>query len=64
MSVKGKLRMLFLLLPLLAGALSGVPMRPEDIEKLMQMNQEEIVCVMAEDDESGKALEKIEKVCE
>ena len=51
MSIKGKLRMLFLYLPLLAGALSGVPMRPEDMEKLNDaLHQDTIVCVM-EDDE-------------
>ena len=54
MSIKGKLRMIFMYLPLLAGALSGVPMRPEDIEQLMDAtNREEIVQVMAEDDDIG-----------
>jgi hypothetical protein len=53
-SIKGKLRLMLLYLPLLAGALSGVPMRPEDIEQLMDAtNREEIVQVMPEDDEVG-----------
>jgi len=33
-SIKHKLRMLLLYLPLLAGSLSGVPMRPEDMDQL------------------------------
>lgn len=51
MSIKGKLRMLFLYLPLLAGALSGVPMRPEDMEKLNDaMHHDTIECVMPDDE--------------
>ena len=51
MSLKGKLRMLLLYLPLLAGALSGVPMRPEDMEKLNDaLHQEKIEYVMPEDE--------------
>ena len=54
MSIKGKLRLILLYLPLLAGALSGVPMRPEDMEQLMDAtNREEIVHVIPEDDEVG-----------
>ena len=59
-SIKHKLRMIFLYLPLLAGALSGVPMRPEDMEKLMSsMNQEQIVYVIPADDDIGDELRPV-----
>ena len=47
MSIKHKLRMLLLYLALLAGSLSGLPMRPEDMGQLMEaMNQERIEYVI------------------
>jgi len=46
--------MLLLYLPLLAGCLSGVPMRPEDIEELMDsMNRERVEYVMSEEEEDA-----------
>ena len=64
MSIKGKLRMIFLYLPLLAGALSGVPMRPEDMEKLMAaMNQQKIVYVIPKDeDNDDETVREIRKM--
>lgn len=61
MSIKHKLRMLLLYLPLLAGSLSGVPMRPEDVEELMRsMNQEQVVHVIPDDSSNGdEPLEKL-----
>jgi len=63
-SIKGKLRMIFLYLPLLAGALSGVPMRPEDMEKLMAaMNQQKIVYVIPKDeDNDDETVREIRKM--
>lgn len=60
MSIKGKLRMMFLYLPLLAGALSGVPMLPEDLEKLMNLTHEEVVCVMPSEDPEDDLLPVVE----
>lgn len=61
MSIKHKLRMLLLCLPLLAGCLSGVPMRPEDIEKLMNsMNRERIECVMFAEGEGGPIKDSLQ----
>ena len=46
--------MLLLYLPLLAGSLSGVPMRPEDMDQLMEaMNQERIELVIPDESETG-----------
>lgn len=47
MSLKRKLRTLLVCLPLLLGSMSGVPMRPEEVEELMQeMNEQQMVYVM------------------
>ena len=44
MSFKRRLRTLLFCLPLLFGALGGMPMRPEEIEELMDaMNQQKVV---------------------
>jgi hypothetical protein len=52
MSIKHRLRTLLVCLPLLMGAFSGMPMRPEEIEELMHnMNQQKIVVTV--DDEKG-----------
>ena len=59
MSLKQRLRMLLLCIPLLFGALGGMPMRPEEIEDLMHtMNQQKIV-VTVEDDGSSYKLPKL-----
>ena len=66
MSIKHKLRMLLLYLPLLAGSLSGVAMRPEDMDQLMEaMNQERIEYVIPDDSENGdETIGEINKVVE
>lgn len=54
MSIKRRLRTLFLGLPLLLGALSGMAMRPEEIEELMHsMNQQKIVVTIDDESENG-----------
>ena len=59
MPLKHRLRALLLCLPLLLGALGGMPMRPEEIEELMHaMNQQKIV-VTVEDDGNNYALPKL-----
>jgi hypothetical protein len=53
-SIKRRLRTLLLCLPLLLGAFSGMPMRPEGIEELMHhMNQQKIVVTIDEESENG-----------
>jgi hypothetical protein len=53
-SIKNRLRTLFLCLPLLLGAFSGMPMRPEEIEELMQsMNQQKIVVTVDDESQNG-----------
>jgi hypothetical protein len=52
-SIKHKLRTMILCLPLVLGALSGIAMRPEEIEELMHsMNQQKISYTIP--GESGK----------
>ena len=59
MSFKHRLRTLLLCLPLLLGALGGMPMRPEEIEELMHtMNQQKVV-VTVEDDGNNYELPKL-----
>ena len=54
MSNKHRLRTLLLCLPLLFGALGGMPMRPEEIEELMHsMNQQKITHNISENSENG-----------
>lgn len=54
MSIKYRLRTLFLCLPLLLGAFSGMPMRPEEIEELMHnRNQQKIVVTVDDESENG-----------
>jgi len=64
MSFKHKLRALLVCLPLLLGSFSGVPMRPEDIEELMQsMNQQKIVLTIPDESENGDdTIKKIRKL--
>jgi len=65
-SIKRKLRMLLLYLPLLAGSMSGVPMRPEDMDQILgTMNQERIEYVIPDDSENGDdTIKKIKKLIE
>ena len=52
--MKHKLRTLLVCLPLLVGSLSGVPMRPELIEEMMQsVNQPKIVHTIPDESENG-----------
>jgi hypothetical protein len=64
--IKHKLRMLLLYLPLLAGSLSGVPMRPEDMDQIMEaLNQERIEYVIPDDGENGDdTVKEVRKVIE
>ena len=66
MSIKHKLRMLLLYLPLLAGSLSGVPMRPEDTDQIMEaLNEEKIEYVIPDDSENGDdTIKEVKKVIE
>lgn len=64
-SIKGKLRMLCLCLPLLAGALSGVPMRPEDMEKLNDaLHRDTIVYVMPDEEPEDETRAEIRRMME
>ena len=64
MSIKHKLRMLLFYLPLLAGSLIGVPMRPEDMDQIMEtLNQERIEYVIPDDSENGDdTVKEVKKV--
>ncbi len=54
MSIKHRLRMLVLCLPLLMGAGFGMPMRPEEIEELMHSaNQQTITYTLPGDQETA-----------
>jgi hypothetical protein len=65
-SIKFKLRMLLLYLPLLAGSLSGVPMRTEDMNQMTEaLNQERIEYVIPEDSENGDdTIKQVKKMIE
>jgi hypothetical protein len=65
-SIKRKLRMLCLCLPLLAGALSGVPMLPEDMERLLEAaRQAQIEHVIPDEGESeDETIRQIKKLIE
>ena len=53
MSIKTRMRTLLLCLPLLLGAFAGMPMRPEEVEELMQsMNEQKISYVVQADGRS------------
>ena len=55
MSIKTKLRTALLCLPLLLGAFSGMPMRPEEVEELMHcMNQQKVVVTVSDESENGE----------
>lgn len=57
MSLKRKLRTLLVCLPLLLGSMSGVPMRPEEVEEFMQkMNEQQTVYVIPGEGENGDEL--------
>ena len=52
--MKHKLRALLLCLPLVVGSVIGAPMRPEQIEELMQaMSQQKISRTVADDNQNG-----------
>ena len=54
MSIKHLLRTLVVCLPLMFGALSGVPMKPEEIEELMHnLNQPKITVIIPDESENG-----------
>jgi hypothetical protein len=54
MSLKTRLRTIFMCAALELGALSGVPMRPEEIRSLMnQINQPKLAHVLPTDDQNG-----------
>jgi hypothetical protein len=54
MSIKRKLRTFLLCLPLLLGAFAGMPMRPEEIEELMQAaNEQKITMTVRDESENG-----------
>jgi len=54
MSLKGRLRTIFMCAALELGVLSGVPMRPEEIRALMdQINKPKLAHVVPADDQSG-----------
>jgi hypothetical protein len=56
-SVSERLRVLFVCAALELGALSGIPMRPEDIQNLMrQMNEAAVAHVLPADDDEGGGL--------
>jgi hypothetical protein len=56
-SFKHRLRSLLLCLPLLLGALGGMPMRPEEIEELMHsMNQQKIEYTIPAESENGYGI--------
>jgi hypothetical protein len=62
-SIKHRLRMLVLCLPLLVGAGFGMPMRPKEIEELMHSaNQQTITDAIPGDEET--ADETIRKLTE
>ena len=54
MSLKTRLRTIFMCLALELGVLGGVPMRPEEIRSLMhQINQPKLAHVLPADDQNG-----------
>jgi hypothetical protein len=54
MSLAGRLRVLLLCAALEFGVLAGVPMRPEQIQELMnQMNQPTVAHVLPADEDTG-----------
>ena len=54
MSLKTRLRTIFMCAALELGALSGVPKRPEEIRSLMnQLNQPKLAHVLPTDEQSG-----------
>jgi hypothetical protein len=54
MSLKTRLRTIFMCAALELGALSGVPMRPEEIRSMMnQINQPKLAHVLPTEDQNG-----------
>ena len=54
MSVKRRLRTLFMCLPLLLGAFCGMPMRPEEIEELLHSTNRQAIGYTIRDRENGE----------
>jgi hypothetical protein len=53
-SIKHRLQRLLLCFALLLGAISGIAMRPEEIEELMHtMNQPKVVVTIPDENENG-----------
>jgi hypothetical protein len=64
-SIKRRLRMLFLCLPLLLGAFAGMPMRPEEIEELMHStNRQRITYTIpdGEDEQNDRKLPPLDSL--
>lgn len=61
MPIHHRLRKLLLCLTLLAGALGGTPMRPEEIEDLMHTMNEQKVVMTVEDEGDHYELPKLPK---
>ena len=60
MSIKRRMRMLLLCLPLVLGAGIGMPMRPEEIEELMHSaNQQTITYTIPGDEETQMTIRKL-----
>ena len=57
MSLKKLLGKVLIYVFLEAGALCGVPISPEEIERLMQMSDTKVVCVTRTDSGDGKDSE-------
>jgi hypothetical protein len=54
MSLASRLRVLFVCVVLEVGVLSGVPVRPDEIQQLMnQMNQPKLAHVLPADEQGG-----------
>ena len=56
MSLRKRLRTILLCVALEVGVMAGVPMRPEEIRRLMnQLNQPKLAHVLPSDEDSGDA---------
>jgi hypothetical protein len=63
MSLKGRLRTILIGFVLLGGTLSGVVMRPEDIEELLDVHNrvQAVECINNEQSDDGTGAEKTAK---
>ena len=62
MSFQPRLRSLLLCLPLLFGALGGMPIRPEKIEDLMHTMNQQKVMVTVDDEWNNYELPKLPEI--